>query len=390
VTERRRLLLLLPDLSGGGAERTTLNLRRYLDPDLFEVVVGVLEERGEYLRQLGEGDYVAPHEGMLRRFARRAPPDSVLRGLLQVPLIRSLIVAERPAIVMSSMSDVSIPLAQAWRLIPGLRRRTRWIAREGNNTEIVHRESISNPRVRNFVNGAVARSYSAADAVLVPCNGVADGLVTNYGLRREKIAVIGNPIDLDAVQAAARAEPEIALPEKFIVAVGRLAWQKGFDLLLRAFAALDDTRYRLLILGEGPERANLMNLACELGVGDRLLLPGFLTNPWSVLARADAFCLSSRWEGFGHVVIEAMATGTPVLVSDCPYGPGEIVTDGVNGLVVPHGLWEPLASGLKEIVANRQAARQHAEAAQVRVRDFAAEKIAREYAALFLGDTPYA
>jgi glycosyltransferase involved in cell wall biosynthesis len=390
VTKPLRLLLLLPDLSGGGAERTTLNLRRYLDSERFEVVVGVLEERGEYLRQVGEGDYVAPREGIVRGLARRAKPDSVTRGLLQVPLIRSLIAAQRPDIVMSSMSDVSIPLAQAWRLAPALRRKTRWIVREGNNTEIVHRESVANPRVRNFVNRAVARSYAAADAVLVPCNGVANGLVANYGLRRESIAVIGNPVDLEAVEAAAREEPDIPLPEKFIVAVGRLAWQKGFDLLIRAFASLDAPDYGLVILGEGPERASLTSLARELGVEDRLHLPGFLANPWSVLARADAFCLSSRWEGFGHVVIEAMACGTPVLVSDCPYGPDEIVSDNVNGLVVPHGAWEPLAAGLKQIIQDRDDALKRAEAGRDRARDFAAEKIAKQYADLFLRGLPHA
>ena len=102
-----------------------------------------------------------------------------------------------------------------------------------------------------------------------------------------------------------------------MVGVGRLARQKGFDLLLRAFAALDDPGLHLVVLGKGPEEGALKALAHSLGVAERFHLPGFLANPWSVVTRAQAFCLPSRWEGFGHVIVEAMACGTPVVVSDC-------------------------------------------------------------------------
>ena len=154
-----------------------------------------------------------------------------------------------------------------------------------------------------FRSRIIARAYRGADAVIVTSQGVAADLAGRFGLKRDKLVVIGNPVDTGAIQEAVRETPSIALPDRFIVAVGRLARQKGFDLLLRAFAALDDRDLHLVVLGKGPEESALRSLAVSLGVGGRFHLPGFLANPWPVVARAKSFCLSSRWEGFGHVVV---------------------------------------------------------------------------------------
>jgi len=384
---RKRILLLLPDLAGGGAERTSLNLQRHLDTARYEVTLGLMEPRGEYLASVEPGRWIAP-SGMFAGMASRRPKDSVSRGILQVPLLAALLKRHRPDVVMSSMADVSIPLAAAWKFMPAFRRKVRWIAREGNYTKAVVAEAFSSPAQRRLMSRMIARSYRNADVVLTPCRGVAEVLAVDFAMPRGKLAVIGNPLDLEAVTQAAREAPGMALPEKFLVAVGRLKPQKGFDLLIRAFAALGREYLSLVILGEGPERAALQALATELGVAARVRLPGFLVNPWPVVARAEVFCLSSRWEGFGHVVIEAMACGTPVVVTDCPHGPAEIVTHGLDGITVRSDDWQALSEGLHAALEDPDVTRRRANAARARASDFEAGRIATRYGDLFDGMMP--
>ncbi len=382
---RKRVLLLLPDLAGGGAERTTLNLQRYLDSARYEVMIGLLEARGDYLPSVAPELWTVPQNRTLRALARLCPPDSMLRGMLQVPLLASLLRTYRPDIVMSSMADVTLPLSFAWHFLPGLRRRTRWIAREGNHTEAVLVEAYPSAFWRRAMARLISRGYGAADVVLTPCRGVADGLVTHFAIPRAKLTVVGNPLDLTSIESAALETPAIPLPGSYIVAVGRLQPQKGFDLLIRAFAALNRPDLSLVILGEGPERNALATLAQEFGVGARLHLPGFLTNPWPVVARAELFCLSSRWEGFGHVVIEAMACGAPVVVTSCPHGPAEIVRDGVDGIVVRSDDWEALRDGIASTLEDKDGRRNRVINARLRAHTFAAPLIAEQYGAVFDG-----
>lgn len=383
TTPRLRVLLILPDLAGGGGERTTLNLQRHLDPGRYEVDIALLEPRGEYFPSISELRCVLPQGRILRALARSCAPDSAGRALPQIFLLRSLIAAQKPDVVMSSMADVSIPLAIAWKLLPRRRRRTRWIAREGNNTPAVLKEAFPRNTWRRVVERAIAYSYRAADVVVTPCKGVADDLVQQFGVRRKAIRVIGNPVDLAVVGAAAMQAPAIALPRKFVVGVGRLAHQKGFDLLLRAFAALNRPDLDLVVLGTGPEGEALRGLAESLGLADRFHLPGFLANPWPVVARAEVFCLSSRWEGFGHVIVEAMACGTPIVVSGCAHGPEEIVRDGVDGLVVAPNDWQSLRDGLAAALGDPAGAAKRAAAARKRAGDFDASRIAGAYSVLF-------
>src|SRR5262249_60411631 len=133
---------------------------------------------------------------------------------------------------------------------------------------------------------------------------------------------------------------------------GRLHRQNGFDLLLRGVARLRDADLAVVILGEGPERGSLEALGRELGLGARLVMPGFVENPWAWIGRASAFVLPSRWEGFASVLVEAMACGTPVVAADCDYGPREILHDGKNGLLVRRDDAMSLPQALQRILAD--------------------------------------
>lgn len=194
-------------------------------------------------------------------------------------------------------------------------------------------------------------AYPAADAVLVPSAGAADDLAAYAGLARSRIHVVPSPIITAAMSARAREEVDHPWLQPgqapLILGVGELSERKDFATLLRAFAQVRAQQpCRLLILGEGRRREQLLALAAELGVTADFALPGFASNPYAWMARAAVFALSSRWEGMPVVLIEALALGTPSVACDCPSGPREVLDGGRNGPLVPVGAVDALAAGL--------------------------------------------
>jgi glycosyltransferase involved in cell wall biosynthesis len=164
------------------------------------------------------------------------------------------------------------------------------------------------------------------------------------------------------------------------VGCGRLTPQKGFADLIDAF-----TRVRavlpasLWIVGEGEERGRLERQIRRLGLTDSVRLLGFRRNPYQYLAAADVFALSSRYEGFGNVVVEAMACNTPVVATDCPYGPAEIISDGLNGVLTPPADAEALSQAIIRVLKDPSLQRRLAERGRIRSQDFTAPKIADVY-----------
>jgi glycosyltransferase involved in cell wall biosynthesis len=206
------------------------------------------------------------------------------------------------------------------------------------------------------------RLYGVADRLVTPSEGV---LMSLPAAVRRHGHVIPNPVDLP--EPSARHDDGSTL-----VAVGRLEQQKGFDLLLPAFAkvAADHPAWRLVIWGEGPERPALEALRDRLGLTDRVDLPGLTQRPGQWVEDATVFVLSSRFESFGNVITEAMAAGLPVITTDCPWGPGEIVRHGVDGwLVAPEDV-EALAEGLTTLRGDGELRARLAQAAQRNVRRF--------------------
>ncbi len=186
------------------------------------------------------------------------------------------------------------------------------------------------------------RFYPWADTVIAVSEGVADDLVSCLGLSRAQITVIPNPVVSDDIEALANEPLEHPWfapgAPPVLLAAGRLTTQKAFPTLLQAFARLVPERdLRLMILGEGPDRGALQAEIDALGLGARVALPGFDPNPFRYLARARLFVLSSAWEGLPGVLIQAMACGTPVVSTDCPSGPREVLENGRLGPLVPVG-----------------------------------------------------
>lgn len=195
------------------------------------------------------------------------------------------------------------------------------------------------------------RRYGSAAGVIVPSEGAARDLAHVGGFARESIQVLPNPIvgpGLDRLAESPVPHPWLGDPDiPVILGVGSLTPRKDYALLLRAFAQLVRHRdARLIVLGDGPDRPGLERLARELGIAARMLMPGFCQNPYPWIASASVFAHASRWEGLGIVLVEALALGTPVVATDCPSGPAEVLDHGRLGRLVPVGDAHAMADAL--------------------------------------------
>jgi glycosyltransferase involved in cell wall biosynthesis len=390
-SQRIRVLLLLPSLHGGGAERVAVHLFQHVDPERFELRMGLLDESGPYLAQLDPARVDVAQLG--KRFmqfdrgnAEQYEPGSLAPAIVLTPAnVVAMLRRFRPDVVLSFRKGMNV-IALGALLLYG-RHRLRWIAREGNNTLAVIQDELSSELARRVVRELTARVYRSADRLLTICHAMERELIRDLALDPARVRTIHNAVDLREVTAKA-AEPvpaELALSAPYLLAVGRLERQKGLDVLLHAFAGSDQRHAcKILLVGRGSCERALRDLAAELGIADRVIFAGWRDNPWALMSRARAFVLPSRWEGFGNVVVEAMASGVPVIVSDCSYGPNEIVRDGVDGLVAPVDDVEATRRAIERVLLEPGLASQLTAAGRERAREFDLPVIVRRYEALFL------
>jgi glycosyltransferase involved in cell wall biosynthesis len=357
-----RALFFLADLRGGGAQRTMLNLAAAMPPGRLAVEIALSDEAGAARGWLDPRLRV--HALGTRRIAAA------------IPRLARRIRATRPHVVLSTMVDANIAAAIALRL-------------SGVCAALALRETNSH-RARADICGARRRlarwAYRRADLVVALAEGVRRELVEDMRLDPARTRAIPNPVNVAAIAAAAEAARRAPPPwhERWsgptVVAIGRLHRQKGFDLLLAAFARHAPAEARLVILGEGDERAALEAQARALGLDGRLWLPGFAAAPERYLAHAAVFALSSRWEGFGHVIVEAMAAGAPVLATRCPYGPAEIIADHETGLLVPPEDADAFGAGLAAALADPARRQRLAQAARAAAARYESARVAEDYA----------
>lgn len=328
---RRSIAIYLSDLSGGGAERLHINLASTLTAAGYDVVFLLDRQRGELLEKVPAGCTIvsldAPRQlravFALARYLRRSPPDILIANMEHMNIMA---LAAR-AIARSAV-----------RII---------VSQHSTVTELAKRPSWQFRVLRPLY----ATFLRFADGIVAVSRGVCDDLARFAFLDRKRITVIYNGvIGLDHHQRAA-CTPEHAWfssPGPIVAAAGRLTVEKDFATLLQAVSQVrSEPEVRLLLLGEGPLRAELQALAKSLGIEARVSMPGFADDPLPSIRAARLLVSSSRFEGFGNILAEALGCGTPVVSTNCPYGPAEILENGRYGTLVPVGDSSALARAIE-------------------------------------------
>ena len=289
---------------------------------------------------------------------------------------------EQPDALLSAKTPANLVAIWAKRLA---KVQTRIVVSERTNLSMSIRQS-QKWRWR-FVAPLISKVYPQAERIMTVSRGVADDLAISTGLPRATIGTIYNPTLTTEIAEKAQAPsshtwlPPTTLP--VILGVGRLVPQKDFPTLLKAFAYVQRKHQaRLIILGEGRERAQLEALALKLGIAKDVSLPGFEPNPYTFMAQASVFVLSSAWEGLPNVLIEALTCGCPIVSTDCPSGPQEILGNGAFGSLVPVGDEKALAEAILDTLEHPP----NAERLRSRAAEFDIQRIAEQYLQVLLSN----
>lgn len=332
--DAKRVALLLPDLRGGGAERITVNLANAFIARNYLVDVVLLSETGPFLKLLH------PNVRVVNLKVNR------IRGLL-LPLIRYL-----------RQTKPDVMVANIWPLT-SLAVFARGLASVTTRLVLVEHIGWSGSKLnfsiaqRFVIRFSMRIFYPYANAIVAVSNGAADDLAKFARLSRNKISTIYNPVTgLSSVEQRSQLEESGWTKARVkILTVGTLKEQKNHELLIRAFALVCRcVNAHLLILGEGNLRSKLEILIDDLKISDRVTMPGFVSDPRPYYDHATVFVLSSSWEGLPTVLIEALDAGIPVVSTDCPTGPREILDDGKFGLLVPVGDVNALAAAMLKVL----------------------------------------
>lgn len=351
----RRIAFVLPSLHGGGAERAAVALLNGLAERGNEATLFVFAREGPYFEQLADAvRVVVGQRGRAGRLAslRRYLADS--RQDVVVSLLSHFTVF---AAVRTSGTAAKYVISQQTPLTAFLDD---------------HDYGWRHP-VRRRIFTLVARSvYPRADGVAATSAGVADDLSVHFGVDRRRLAVVPNPVDVAAVESAAREPldtPGADVP--VIVMAGRLAHAKNLPLFVQSLELLSRrVPFRAWLLGHGELEGELRRMVAASPAGDRVTLFGFQPNPWKFMARADVFLLTSRYEGFGNVLIEAMAAGLPV-VATASHGTRDIVRHEETGLLVESHDAASVAQALERVLTDGDLRRRMAGASRLRARAFA-------------------
>ena len=365
---RLRLSLFLPDLRGGGAERVAVNLANSFIQRGYAVDMVLLSAEGVFMSDLH------PKVNVVDLKVDR------LRRVL-FPLIRYLR-QTRPAAVLACMWPLTIAAVAARTLS---RVSTRVVVAE--HTTWSRDDLLKRPTVEWQIRNSMHWVFPSADGIVAVSQGAADDLAQFANLEGKSITCIYNPIVGDTKPLASEPLSPSGWwtgPHRKLLAVGTLKEIKDYATLLNAFALLlQRVDARLLILGEGECRPALEAQVRQLGLEASVFMPGFVKDISPYYQQADLHVLSSTGEGFGNVIVEALAVGTPVVSTDCPSGPREILRDGQFGRLVPMGNAAALADAMAESLAAT-----HDTAALIeRAQDFSIDKATDRYLELLFPQT---
>jgi glycosyltransferase involved in cell wall biosynthesis len=316
-TQRRRVLFILPSLRGGGTERVITILLRHLDRGRFEPHLALLEKAGPFLDEVPAD--VPIHDLNVSRVRYAFP--SILEVVWEL----------RPDTVLSSLCELNLAVAFVKPFFPP---GTRLLLQEATSLSSYLAEKGEDTGLMRWL---YRRLYSRATKIICKADYVLDDLARHFGIPRDKMLRIYNPVDVARItQLAESGANPFPTNGPHLVAAGRLVNVKGFDVLLDALKLVRETiPVQLTILGEGPLESDLKARSTRLGLSDAVRFAGFQANPYAFYKHADLFVLSSRYEGMPSAILEALSLGTPVVATDCPGGVREIIAGSNMGLMVP-------------------------------------------------------
>lgn len=364
---RPKILFSINSLTGGGAERVMAALLRYSVPyrDTYDISLALLDDE--------PAAYTVPEWITVHQLDCRG---SVFRSILQMrKLERSL----RPAAALSFLTRANIA---NWASRAGKHRP--WIISERVNTSAHLGEGLSGRLGRKLVH----LSYRHATHIIAVSQGVADNLINAFEVPDDIISVIANPVDTAHIAGQALEKQPAHPDEPYIVAMGRLVENKNFGLLIDAFSAAS-VPGKLIIIGDGPLHPTLKKQIADYGLEQKIILTGFIQNPFPLLARARFFVLPSNAEGFPNGLVEAMSTGTAVISTNCKSGPSEILaydstlkvaemTPVDFGILVPCNDVKAMTDSLLYF-QDDETRQRFARLALTRTKDYTPEKAAQRY-----------
>ncbi len=315
MNKKIKILFTLPFMNAGGAEKIVCTLLKNLDGERFEPVLLLLEKKGAFLN--------------------RVPPEIEIYDLKSPSLKSSFfklfnaIKEIDPDIVFSTIGSMNLLVSSVIGFMP---RKIKFVARETNLVSLKNRDE-KYPLLFDLMFKSV---YKKFDLVICQSRDMFEDLRDNYRMPISKMKIIHNPVDKKEIEERASCGGnEKLFDERFfnVVAVGSLSFKKGFDLLIKSLFLCDRDDIFLTLIGEGKEKERLKRLVRVLSLENRVVFSGFRENPYPYMKNADLLALSSRYEGFPNVLLEANALGVPVLAFSCKGGINEIVKEGINGFV---------------------------------------------------------
>lgn len=364
---------------GGGSEKVMANLTVALH-DRFEFVI-VTPDR------VSRDDHTFPYKGKLIQADMKWDESSgnILERLAKLAhragRLRRIILQERPDIVLSNFSYMWHAALTVLKL-PGLIR-AKVVLRFANP---VSSDLNQRGRIYRLMTWLAVR---AADRVIANSQGLAEDVIEFLGVSRRKAVTIHNPIPIGKIVFLSEepvAEGIFDSESPVLLSVGRLAAQKNQSMLIRAFAGVQpQTGSKLALIGSGPLEHDLRELAQGLGLAEHVIFLGWQENPYKFMRRATCLALSSDYEGFPSTLVEAMACGCPVIATDCPYGPAEILENGKYGILVPVNNEEALTDAMLLLLRDQNLCANLAGQGRMRASNYDGEAMAQKYAGLFTG-----
>lgn len=350
-----KILVIIPTLHQGGAERVVSRLTQEWCKQ-HDVTVAVFDNKQQAYTIGGElVDLKCP--------ARPSYIGKFFNIIIRIYKLKAVIRDENPDYIISFMESASIPTYVATAL---LGRRDKLIVSIRTNPNVF----------LNITKLFIVVFYQKTKKIIAVSEGVRQALI-NIGIKEEKVITIPNLIDVttqksDCFTHWSRYQP-------YILAVGRLEHQKGFDRLIKTFAILENKKINLLILGEGGLRKPLKNLTEELSISNRVYLPGSSTDVINAYHQAELFVLSSRHEGWPNVLMEAMANGCPAISFNCHYGPSEIIKNNINGILVEEGDANQLRYQIDSLLEDPELGKKLAAQAVEDMKQYSTEVIAKKW-----------